>query len=222
VQERNGSLLFSLSDLNAFLECEHLTQLEFAVARHQLERPRDENPQADLVKRKGDKHEAAYLARLVSSSTGCPVWGREVALSAVRGEALEPTREAVAIGSPRTLARQLDLLVVKRLEQIKHRTVLVLEKAPRDVHAVIRSDANEILIEGTVMNRAQAQPVCDVRISLILEIADDVRSIEQTRLAETTDRTATLVGNEYPPAKARLVESNARLANRVLPLKRIC
>jgi predicted RecB family nuclease len=66
MQERNGSLLFSPSDLNAFLECEHLTQLELAVARHELERPSDENPQADLVKRKGDEHEAAYLARLVA------------------------------------------------------------------------------------------------------------------------------------------------------------
>jgi uncharacterized protein len=71
VQQRNGSILFSPSDLNAFLECEHLTQLELAVARHELERPRDENPQADLVKRKGEEHEAAYLAQLLAD-------GREV------------------------------------------------------------------------------------------------------------------------------------------------
>jgi len=71
VQQRNGKILFSPSDLNAFLECEHLTQLELAVARHELERPADENPQADLVKRKGDEHEAAYLAALVAD-------GREV------------------------------------------------------------------------------------------------------------------------------------------------
>ena len=71
MQQRNGEMLFSPSDLNAFLECEHLTQLELAVARGTLERPADENPQADLVKRKGDEHEAAYLARLVA-------YGREV------------------------------------------------------------------------------------------------------------------------------------------------
>jgi hypothetical protein len=56
VQQRNNGILFSPSDLNAFLECEHLTQLELAVARHELERPTDENPQANLVKRKGDEH----------------------------------------------------------------------------------------------------------------------------------------------------------------------
>src|SRR3989442_5478993 len=71
MQQRDGSILFSPSDLNAFLECEHLTQLELAVARHELERPTDENPQADLVKRKGEEHEAAYLAQLVAD-------GREV------------------------------------------------------------------------------------------------------------------------------------------------
>ena len=64
MQQRDGKILFSPSDLNAFLECEHLTQLELAVARHELERPADENPQADLVKRKGEEHEAAYLATL--------------------------------------------------------------------------------------------------------------------------------------------------------------
>ena len=66
MQQRDGDILFSPSDLNAFLECEHLTQLELLVARHELERPTDENPQADLVKRKGDEHEAAYLARLIA------------------------------------------------------------------------------------------------------------------------------------------------------------
>jgi uncharacterized protein len=64
VQQRDGHILFSPSDLNAFLECEHLTQLELAVARHELARPDDANPQAELVKRKGEEHEAAYLAQL--------------------------------------------------------------------------------------------------------------------------------------------------------------
>src|SRR5277367_841679 len=66
MQWRDNTIRFSPSDLNAFLECEHLTQLELAVARHELERPVAENPQADLVKRKGDEHEAAYLAQLLA------------------------------------------------------------------------------------------------------------------------------------------------------------
>src|SRR3954468_16024546 len=64
VETRNHGILFSPSDLNAFLECEHLTQLELAVARGETARPDDENPQAELVRRKGEEHEAAHLARL--------------------------------------------------------------------------------------------------------------------------------------------------------------
>jgi uncharacterized protein len=64
VQQVDTRILFSPSDLNAFLECEHLTQLELAVARHELERPEHENPQAELVRRKGEEHEAGYLAEL--------------------------------------------------------------------------------------------------------------------------------------------------------------
>ena len=58
------TLALSPSDLSAFLACEHLTQLELAVQRGEIERPAREDPQGDLVKRLGDEHEARYLARL--------------------------------------------------------------------------------------------------------------------------------------------------------------
>src|SRR5215218_10116617 len=54
----------SPSLLNSFLECEHLVALQVAVAREDLERPLVDNPQADLIRRKGDEHEAAYLESL--------------------------------------------------------------------------------------------------------------------------------------------------------------
>src|SRR6266511_4321112 len=58
-----GNVL-SPSDLNSFLECEHLVALELHVARGELERPHVDNPQAQLIRRKGDEHEAAYLNAL--------------------------------------------------------------------------------------------------------------------------------------------------------------
>jgi uncharacterized protein len=64
MQRRNGNLLFSPSDLNHFLECEHLTALDLAVARGQLVRPTLDDPQRELIARKGDEHEAQYLASL--------------------------------------------------------------------------------------------------------------------------------------------------------------
>ena len=95
MQLRNGEILFSPSDLNAFLECEHLTELELAVAAGELERPADENPQADLVKRKGDEHEAAYLAALLAD-------GREVVTIANDWDlevAAQATADAIAAGA---------------------------------------------------------------------------------------------------------------------------
>jgi len=64
VQLRDASLLLSPSDVTAYLGCEHLTTLSLQVARGELEKPRLENEQAELVFRKGREHEAAYLARL--------------------------------------------------------------------------------------------------------------------------------------------------------------
>src|SRR6266540_4084262 len=58
-----GNVL-SPSDLNNFLECEHLVALELQVTRGDLARPHVDNPQAELIRRKGDEHEAAYLASL--------------------------------------------------------------------------------------------------------------------------------------------------------------
>jgi predicted RecB family nuclease len=55
---------FSPSHLNDFLECEHLAGLWLAVLRGELVRPDADDPQAELIRRKGDEHERAYLAQL--------------------------------------------------------------------------------------------------------------------------------------------------------------
>jgi predicted RecB family nuclease len=62
----DGTLLLSPSDLSAHLACPHLTNLELRVKRGQLERPHVDDTHGDLIRRKGDEHEAAYLARLTA------------------------------------------------------------------------------------------------------------------------------------------------------------
>src|SRR3954451_24378801 len=64
VQYQNSRSSFSPSDVTAFLACEHLTQLALRVAAGELEKPYRPNAHADLIRRKGDEHEAAYLASL--------------------------------------------------------------------------------------------------------------------------------------------------------------
>ncbi len=64
MQHANDRFLFSPSDLGSFLACEHLTQLELAVALREGRRPSYENSYAELLRRKGQEHEHAFLATL--------------------------------------------------------------------------------------------------------------------------------------------------------------
>jgi uncharacterized protein len=64
MQASDGRTRLSPSDLSGFLACQHLTQLELSVSRGERERPVFRDQYADLIRQKGDEHEAAYLARL--------------------------------------------------------------------------------------------------------------------------------------------------------------
>jgi predicted RecB family nuclease len=57
-------IVLSPSDVTAFLACEHLTSLELQVASGVLARPATTNEEAELIRRKGVEHEAAYLGTL--------------------------------------------------------------------------------------------------------------------------------------------------------------
>src|SRR5205823_2476008 len=69
VREIAERLSFSPSDLNDFLECEHLTALELRRARGELDYSPPENPQAHLIQEKGQEHEAAYLELLEAAGS---------------------------------------------------------------------------------------------------------------------------------------------------------
>jgi hypothetical protein len=64
MQQIRGQFALSPSDLGTFVACEHLTQLEAAVARRERTRPSVENAFADLIQRKGAEHELAFLEAL--------------------------------------------------------------------------------------------------------------------------------------------------------------
>src|SRR5829696_7366771 len=63
MQNTGDRLLFSPSDLNHFLECEHLTMLDLlAVEGRGIVEEKD--PQAEIIRAKGLEHERAWLQRL--------------------------------------------------------------------------------------------------------------------------------------------------------------
>ncbi|HYX84280.1 MAG TPA: TM0106 family RecB-like putative nuclease [Gaiellales bacterium] len=64
MQLRDGHLWLSPSDLSAHLACAYLTRLELEMARGERSRPHGREELADLVARKGDEHEARFLAAL--------------------------------------------------------------------------------------------------------------------------------------------------------------
>jgi predicted RecB family nuclease len=64
MQSTGDHFLFSPSDLTNFVACEHLTQLEAAVALEETTRPSFENAYSELIKRKGKEHELRFLDTL--------------------------------------------------------------------------------------------------------------------------------------------------------------
>jgi predicted RecB family nuclease len=70
MQQIEGRFVYAASDLNNFLECEHLTALDRLVALGEKAPPERDDPQAELIARKGDEHEKRYLGTLRDSQSG--------------------------------------------------------------------------------------------------------------------------------------------------------
>src|SRR5437867_2106688 len=68
IQSTSNRLVLSPSDLNDYVECPHLTTLALEVARGIRRRPHVPEDHADLLRRKGEEHEAAYLKELRAQS----------------------------------------------------------------------------------------------------------------------------------------------------------
>src|SRR6478735_2724646 len=60
----DGRPVYSATDLVAFLACEHLTQLERAAIAGLVERPIRDDPELDVIRKRGFQHEARYLEGL--------------------------------------------------------------------------------------------------------------------------------------------------------------
>ncbi|MEO6913115.1 MAG: TM0106 family RecB-like putative nuclease, partial [Candidatus Baltobacteraceae bacterium] len=67
MQRIDGRFIYSASDLNNFLECEHLSGLDRRAALREIERPPADNPQAEILAELGEAHERSYLRRLQDS-----------------------------------------------------------------------------------------------------------------------------------------------------------
>jgi uncharacterized protein len=64
MQNVNGRILLSPSDLNDYIDCQHLATLALEVARNQRAPPQVADEEAELLRRKGEMHERDFLERL--------------------------------------------------------------------------------------------------------------------------------------------------------------
>jgi uncharacterized protein len=99
MQQTDGRLLLSPSDLSGFLACRHLTRLELSVARKERERPIFDDPHRAILGRKGREHEDDYLRRLERAGRRVlrlPVYKKDEAFDA--REARRLTEEAIRAG----------------------------------------------------------------------------------------------------------------------------
>lgn len=75
----DDTLVLSASDVTDFLACGHLAAQKLALARGERNRPRqEEDPHLEFLRRRGDSHEAAQLARLSAEGGGHVDLTREV------------------------------------------------------------------------------------------------------------------------------------------------
>jgi predicted RecB family nuclease len=64
VQRIDGRPVYAATDLVAYLACEHLTQLERAALADLVKRPMRDDPELDIIRKRGFAHEARFLADL--------------------------------------------------------------------------------------------------------------------------------------------------------------
>ncbi|MDH5243723.1 MAG: hypothetical protein OEX05_07305, partial [Chloroflexota bacterium] len=64
MQTIDGRPVYAATDLVAYLACEHLTQLERAAMAGLVHRPMRDDPELDIIRRRGLEHERRYLAEL--------------------------------------------------------------------------------------------------------------------------------------------------------------
>lgn len=100
MQQIDGKFVYAASDLNDYLECHRLTELSTLVAAGKLPRPQIDDPQAELVQRKGDEHERRHLTALQALHAGDVVsFDRPHAGIEAYRDAEERTRRAMAQGA---------------------------------------------------------------------------------------------------------------------------
>jgi uncharacterized protein len=99
MQLLDGQIILSATDLTGHLACEHLSALDLAGVRGEIDRPRQDDPEGDVLRRRGDEHERRYLEHLRSQGLKIVELDRPEAGLAGLQAAEAATLEAMASGA---------------------------------------------------------------------------------------------------------------------------
>src|SRR5690349_7343849 len=91
-----GGLRLSATDLVGHLNCRHLTELNRSVAEGLLERPFVHDPMLDVLRERGARHEAEYVAHLEAQGLRL----ERIDGVGIDAAALETTLTAMQAGAP--------------------------------------------------------------------------------------------------------------------------
>ena len=79
----------------------------------------------------------------------------------------------------------------------KHRTVLLVQEALRDVDDAPRIDAHQIAVVSKVMDRAHGDPVHYDRRPARIAVIEDVGCLQKSRLPQGADGTSPTIGTQH-------------------------
>lgn len=97
MQLLDGRLIYSATDLNNFLACEHLTELDLDSARGGLPRPHFKPQQAEILSALGETHEERYKNKLLADGKQVVTIADEGGLEQRAQATLEAMRDGTAV-----------------------------------------------------------------------------------------------------------------------------
>ena len=118
--------------------------------------------------------------------------------------ALEP----LCVRSSVRVARDEDPVAVQCLDAVHEgRSVFLVQQVVANLDDVVGSDADEVTVEGRVVQLAQRQPVPDGRFASGFGVGHDVRGVEEFGVPEAAEGALSPVRVENPLAETSLMEA---------------
>jgi len=116
--------------------------------------------------------------------------------------------QEVAIGLEVVGARHVDAPALKALQaMLEHRAVDLLQDVEAHSDLEVGRDADEVAVEGGVMELAEREAVGNDRLPQGMAVGEDVGGFQQLVMADSADGAALLIGAEHALAKAPLVQA---------------